>query len=130
MIFRGRFEYTIDPKGRVNIPAPFRGCLEETGQGSFFLTNFSDCLYAFASDDWARIEERLSRVPSTDRKMNAFVRFFLGGADDADPSMLEIAGGQRKAFPWVLLVDADLAALDTLREAAGGRAFDGALLDL
>ena len=24
MMFRGRFEYSIDPKGRVNIPAPFR----------------------------------------------------------------------------------------------------------
>jgi len=85
MIFRGRFEYTIDPKGRVNIPAPFRDRLQESAQGSFFLTNFSDCLYAFAADDWARIEERLSRVPSTDRKMNAFVRFFLGGAVEVVP---------------------------------------------
>ena len=32
-----------------------------------------------------RIEERLSRVPSTDRKMNAFVRFFLGGAVEVVP---------------------------------------------
>jgi MraZ protein len=85
MIFRGRFEYTIDPKGRVNIPAPFRDRLQESAQGSFFLTNYSECLYAFAADDWARIEERLSRVPSTDRKMNAFVRFFLGGAVEVVP---------------------------------------------
>jgi MraZ protein len=85
MIFRGRFEYTIDPKGRVNIPAPFRERLQESGQESFFITNFSDCLYAFAADDWARIEERLSLVPSTDRKKNAFVRFFLGGAVEAVP---------------------------------------------
>ncbi len=85
MIFRGRFEYTIDPKGRVNIPAPFRERLLESGQDSFFLTNFSDCLYGFAADDWAGIEERLSRVPSTDRKKNAFVRFFLGGAVEAVP---------------------------------------------
>ena len=85
MIFRGRFEYTIDPKGRVNIPAPFRDRLQESSQASFFLTNSSDCLYAFAADDWARIEERLARVPSTDRKMNAFVRFFLGGAVEVVP---------------------------------------------
>jgi MraZ protein len=85
MIFRGRFEYTIDPKGRVNIPAPFRERLQESGQESFFITNFSDCLYAFAADDWARIEERLSLVPSTDRKKNAFVRFFLGGAVEVVP---------------------------------------------
>ena len=49
---------------------------------------------------------------------------------DADPSMLEIAGRPLSAFPWVRLVRADFADLDALREAAGGRTFDGALLDL
>jgi 16S rRNA (cytosine1402-N4)-methyltransferase len=49
---------------------------------------------------------------------------------DADPSMLEIAGRRLSAFPWVRLVRADFADLDALREAAGGRTFDGALLDL
>ena len=49
---------------------------------------------------------------------------------DADPSMLEIAGRRLSAFPWVRFVRADFADLDALREAAGGRTFDGALLDL
>ncbi|MGB7630129.1 MAG: 16S rRNA (cytosine(1402)-N(4))-methyltransferase RsmH [Candidatus Deferrimicrobium sp.] len=49
---------------------------------------------------------------------------------DADPSMLGIAGRPLSAFPWVRLVHADFADLDALREAAGGRTFDGALLDL
>ena len=49
---------------------------------------------------------------------------------DADPSMLEIAGKRLSAFPWVRLVRADFAQLDALSEAAGGRTFDGVLLDL
>lgn len=49
---------------------------------------------------------------------------------DADPSMLGIAGRRLAEFPWVRLVQADFADLDTLREAAGGRTFDGVLLDL
>jgi 16S rRNA (cytosine1402-N4)-methyltransferase len=49
---------------------------------------------------------------------------------DADPSMLEIAALRLSEFPWVRLVHADFADLDALREAAGGRTFDGALLDL
>jgi 16S rRNA (cytosine1402-N4)-methyltransferase len=49
---------------------------------------------------------------------------------DADPSMLEIAGPRLSAFPWVRLVHADFGDLDVLRETAGGRTFDGALLDL
>jgi MraZ protein len=85
MIFRGRFEYTIDPKGRVNIPPPFRDGLKESGQESFFLTNLFDCLHGFAADDWARIEKTLSNVSSTDRKKNSFVRFFVGGAVEVVP---------------------------------------------
>lgn len=49
---------------------------------------------------------------------------------DADPSMLEAARERLAGFPWVRLVRADFADLPLLREAAGGRAFDGALLDL
>lgn len=85
MIFRGRFEYTIDPKGRVNIPAPIRERLQESGQESFFLTNFPGCLYAYAPDDWTRMEEKLSHVSSTDTNRNAFVRYFLGGAVEVFP---------------------------------------------
>ncbi len=49
---------------------------------------------------------------------------------DEDPSMLEVARRRLTAFPWVRFVHADFADLDRLREAAGGRTFDGALLDL
>lgn len=85
MIFRGRFEYTIDPKSRVNIPAPFREQLEESGQTSFVITNYSGCIYAYPADDWARIEEKLSAVSSVDRKLNTFLRFFVGGAVEVVP---------------------------------------------
>jgi 16S rRNA (cytosine1402-N4)-methyltransferase len=49
---------------------------------------------------------------------------------DSDPSMLEVAAPRLSGFPWVRLVRADFADLEALREAAGGRSFDGALLDL
>lgn len=49
---------------------------------------------------------------------------------DADPSMLEVARRELGAIPRVRLVHADFADFDTLREAAGGRTFDGVLLDL
>lgn len=49
---------------------------------------------------------------------------------DGDPSMLGIAGPRLSAFPWVRFVRADFADLDALCKTAGGRTFDGALLDL
>jgi len=85
MIFRGRFEYTIDLKGRVNIPAPFREQLQKSGQESFVITNYAKCIYAYPVDDWTRIEEKLSTVSSVDRKLNTFLRFFIGGAVEVAP---------------------------------------------
>ena len=49
---------------------------------------------------------------------------------DEDPSMLEIAGKELSKFPWVRRIRTDFADLETLRAAADGKAFDGALLDL
>lgn len=85
MIFRGRFEYTIDPKGRVNIPARFREQLQESGQESFVITNFDNCIYVYPVDDWSRTEEILSTISSVDRKRNTFLRFFIGGAVEVAP---------------------------------------------
>ncbi len=85
MIFRGRFEYTIDPKGRVNIPAPFRDQLTGSGQDALIITNYSGCLYAYPADGWSRIEEKLSKVSSVDRKLNTFLRFFVGAAVEVVP---------------------------------------------
>ncbi|MGE5753358.1 MAG: 16S rRNA (cytosine(1402)-N(4))-methyltransferase RsmH [Deltaproteobacteria bacterium] len=49
---------------------------------------------------------------------------------DADPGMLAVAAERLHGEPAVRLVHADYADLARLREAAGGRPFDGMLLDL
>lgn len=49
---------------------------------------------------------------------------------DGDPEMLERAAGRLRAFPSFRPVHADFAELARFREAAGGRPFDGMLLDL
>ncbi|GAB4227995.1 MAG: 16S rRNA (cytosine(1402)-N(4))-methyltransferase RsmH [Deltaproteobacteria bacterium] len=49
---------------------------------------------------------------------------------DADPAMLEAARETLAGFPCVRRVRADFSELATLREAAGGKSFDGVLLDL
>src|SRR3990172_6403338 len=86
MIFRGRYEYTIDPKGMVNIPSRFRDQLSETGKESVVITNYEHCIYAYPAEEWERIEEKLAaKVSSVNRKKNAFVRFFVGGAVEVTP---------------------------------------------
>lgn len=85
MIFRGRFEYTIDPKGRVNIPARFREQLANSGQESFIVTNYSGCLCVYPVGEWSQIEESVARASSVNRKLNTFLRFFVGGAVEVVP---------------------------------------------
>lgn len=55
LVFSGQFNYTVDSKGRVNIPAPFRSQLPDKSaddggaDGIFFHVTFGvdPCLYAF-----------------------------------------------------------------------------------
>jgi 16S rRNA (cytosine1402-N4)-methyltransferase len=49
---------------------------------------------------------------------------------DADPGMLDVATARLRGFPGVRMVHADFSDFERLREAAGGRPFDGMLLDL
>ncbi len=49
---------------------------------------------------------------------------------DADPGMLAVATGRLRAFQGFCPVLADYADFPRLREASGGRPFDGMLLDL
>jgi len=85
MIFRGRHEYTIDPKGRVNIPSPFRDLLQESGQESLIITNYDNCVYGYSAEGWAEVERRLSKLPSTDQDINDFLRYFVGGSVEVVP---------------------------------------------
>ncbi len=49
---------------------------------------------------------------------------------DADPAMLARAADRLREVPWARMVHADFSDLAALRAEAGGRAFDGILLDL
>jgi 16S rRNA (cytosine1402-N4)-methyltransferase len=49
---------------------------------------------------------------------------------DGDPAMLARAAERLRVYRWVRTVHADFKEVERLREAAGGRLFDGMLLDL
>ena len=83
--FRGRFEYSIDPKGRINIPASFREQLASSGSEKVFLTHFDGCLYGFPLEEWNRMEDSVSAVSSVDGPVNSFLRSFFGSAVEVEP---------------------------------------------
>ncbi|MER3537295.1 MAG: cell division/cell wall cluster transcriptional repressor MraZ [Thermus sp.] len=73
----GEFQYSLDDKGRVVIPQPFREFLED---GLVLTRGMEGCLYAFPTAAWKKIEEQLIHLPLIDEKARAFVRFFYSGA--------------------------------------------------
>ena len=76
----GEFQYSVDDKGRVIIPPPFRTFIEA---GLVITRGMEGCLYIFPNAAWQRIEERLTDLPLTDPDARNFVRFFYSGAAKA-----------------------------------------------
>jgi MraZ protein len=79
-MFRGRFEYTIDPKGRVSIPVKFRELLAEKYDDRLILTNFDRCLVAYPYEEWRVLEDKVGSLSMVKKEAKAFQRFFLSGA--------------------------------------------------
>ncbi len=79
-MFKGEYNHTIDPKGRIIIPAKFRELLGET----FVVTKgLDDCLYIYDNAEWGRVEEKLRTLPSN-KNSRAFIRYMSAGAADVE----------------------------------------------
>jgi MraZ protein len=79
-MFRGRFEHTIDSKGRVSIPAKFRDLLAEKYDERLIITNFDRCLVAYPYEEWRNLEEKISSLSMVKKEVKAFQRFFVSAA--------------------------------------------------
>ncbi len=80
-MFRGRYEHTIDRKGRIAIPARFREVLEqEYGGQPLIVTTLDKCLVAVPLPEWVRFEERAVEIPTSDSKVQSWLRFHMSAA--------------------------------------------------
>ena len=79
-MFRGRFEHTIDSKGRISIPARFRELLAEKYDERVMITNFDRCLVAYPYEEWRSMEEKISSLSMVKKEAKAFQRFFVSAA--------------------------------------------------
>lgn len=99
-MFIGEYQHAIDNKNRMIIPSKFREALGE----AFVLTKGLDgCLYAYPMGEWKVLEEKLKKLPLTNKDARAFVRFFFSGANEVD-----IDKQGRSLIPQNLLEYADI----------------------
>jgi len=80
--FSGRFEYAIDDKGRLSIPAKFRETLSANYDLKLILTNLDGCIVAYPDKEWTEVQERVATLSSGKKEARAFLRFFFSGASE------------------------------------------------
>jgi MraZ protein len=56
----GTYQYALDAKGRVFVPAKLR---EELGDVIYVSKGVDNCLFVYGAPEWGKIEEKLAAMP-------------------------------------------------------------------
>ena len=84
-MFRGRYEHTIDAKGRTSVPARYRDVLSALGERRIIVTSALDpCLAAYTTPEWSAFEEKLAKLPSFDPAVKMLKRLYVSGAVECE----------------------------------------------
>jgi MraZ protein len=88
--FRGKFEHTLDGKGRTSVPSRFREVFvelakEDGAQGpsdeSVIVTRSRDeCLICFPRSSWYAFEENVAKLPPLSKRAKVLKRIFIAHA--------------------------------------------------
>ncbi|NVM02844.1 MAG: division/cell wall cluster transcriptional repressor MraZ [Candidatus Helarchaeota archaeon] len=82
--FKGQFKYTIDSKGRINIPAKFRKSISPEANETFVITRgMENCIYAYPLDEWNKIEEKLRQLSPNQKDHRLFLRMTTSYASES-----------------------------------------------
>ena len=73
--FIGEYSYTIDVKGRINIPSKFRNSLSKDNKSSLVVTRGMDkCVWVYPLIVWKSIEDELRKLSSLSSINRSFIR--------------------------------------------------------
>lgn len=75
----GEFKHSVDPKGRVAVPAKFRALFEG---GAIITRGLEHCLFVFGMKEWETLVQKITALPLAQANSRAFSRLMLSGAVD------------------------------------------------
>lgn len=81
-MFRGRFEHTLDGKGRLSIPSRFRETLNERYDPRLIVTKYDGCLVAYPFTEWQKLEEKVLALPQFSKDSRKLLRIFCSSATE------------------------------------------------
>ena len=77
----GEYQHAIDTKNRMIVPAKLR---EDLGNKFVITKGLDGCLYVYPLSEWEILQEKLKKLPLTNKDARAFVRFFFSGATEIE----------------------------------------------
>ena len=80
-MFIGEYSHSLDSKNRMIVPAKLR---EGLGEKIVITKGLDGGLYAYPISEWEMLEEKLKKLPLTNKDARAFVRFFFSGACEVE----------------------------------------------
>jgi len=108
-MFLGEYEYRIDQKGRVAIPAKLR---KEFQDGLVLTRGFDKCILAYPLPEWRKISDSFADLPTTRDKNRRLIRLTFASA-----FLAELDGQGRVALPSPLR---EYAQIKEIAIMAGG----------
>ena len=80
--FLGTYTPRLDDKGRLILPAKFRG---ELAEGLVMTRGQERCLFVFGVAEFRRMHEQIRQAPVTRKQTRDYLRVFLSSAHDEVP---------------------------------------------
>ncbi len=125
--FTGEFSYTLDAKGRLNIPAKFRKALHPVNDRTLVISRgFDGQLMVYPLVEWQKVENQLSKLSSIKRRDRTFVRSIVRYAEHVQmdtqgripvsDSLLSFAGIEKDVKIIGMIKKIELWSPDVLRE--------------
>jgi len=84
--FSGKHYKSLDSKGRLLVPAPFREILSSNHSSKLIITNevFDKCLSAYPVDEWQKLLDKVNQMPQTSDAIKYYMRRVIGSAVECE----------------------------------------------
>ncbi len=97
--FKGSYAYSVDNKGRINIPARLKKYVSPDANDTFVVTRgYEKCLFVYPLDEWNKLEQSIRELSTTNPKHRFFMRTLLEKATES-----QLDGQSRITIPRELL---------------------------
>ena len=117
-MFRGRYQHTVDPKGRLSVPAKFRDVLAQY-DGNLVVVPNEHSLEIHPLEEWQRIEDKLNAQPMFTPEVRKLSRLFMSRAKETS-----VDGAGRVLLPPDTRDQAGLAAREVTLVGGGRKMFE------